>query len=46
VSGRLLTCWGIVLTLADYRVRVTRDIGGMIRSRFGGFVFNTEIRVN
>jgi len=44
--GKAAGLLGIVLTLADYRVRVTKDIGEMIRSRFGRLVFNTEIRVN
>jgi len=44
--GKAAGLLGIVLTLADYRVRVTKDIGEMIRSRFGRHVFNTEIRVN
>ena len=44
--GKAAGLLGIVLPLADYRVRVTKDIGEMIRSRFGRHVFNTEIRVN
>ncbi|NLO56967.1 MAG: ParA family protein [Thermovirga sp.] len=44
--GEAAEVLGIVVTLADYRVRVTRDIGGMIRDRFGRLVFNTEIRIN
>jgi len=42
VAARL----GILLTLADYRLNVTREIGDMIRSRFGREVFKTEIRTN
>lgn len=44
--GEAAELLGILITMADYRVRVTRETGDMIRDRFGRFVFNTEIRVN
>jgi chromosome partitioning protein len=44
--GEAAELLGILITMADYRVRVTREIGDMIRERFGRMVFNTEIRTN
>jgi chromosome partitioning protein len=37
---------GLVLTLVDYRLRVTREIVDLIRGQYGDQVFRTEIRVN
>lgn len=37
---------GILLTLADYRLNATREIGELIRGHYGRAVFKTEIRGN
>lgn len=37
---------GILLTLADYRLNATREIGELIRAHYGKIVFKTEIRGN
>jgi len=37
---------GILLTMADYRLNVTEEIGRMIRGYYGRQVFKTEIRGN
>lgn len=37
---------GILLTLADYRLNATREIGELIRGHYGNAVFKTEIRGN
>lgn len=37
---------GILLTLADYRLNATREIGELIRGHYGKAVFKTEIRGN
>jgi chromosome partitioning protein len=37
---------GIVITLADYRVRVTQEIVEIVREHYGIDVFETEIRGN
>jgi chromosome partitioning protein len=37
---------GLVLTLVDYRLRVTRELVEMVRGHYGDRVFRTEIRVN
>ena len=44
--GKAGSFLGIVLTMADYRQKVTKDIGEKIRDKFGDLVFKTEIRVN
>lgn len=44
--GRTGQFLGIVLSMADYRQNVTKDIGGKIRCKFGDLVFQTEIRTN
>lgn len=44
--GRAADLLGIVLTLADYRLNVTDEIGRMIRGHYGRQVCRTEIRVN
>ena len=43
LSGRLL---GLLLTMADYRNRVTGELVQMIRDHYGDAVFKTEVRVN
>ena len=42
-GGALL---GLVLTMVDYRLRVTREIVDLIRGHYGAQVFRTEIGVN
>ena len=37
---------GILLTMADYRLNVTEEIGRMIRGYYGRQVFKTEVRGN
>ncbi len=37
---------GILLTMADYRLRATRDIVGQLRERFGTKIFVVEVRTN
>ena len=44
--GKAAAPLGILLTLADYRLNVTEEIGRMIRKHYGGLVFKTEIRNN
>jgi len=44
--GNIAAPLGILLTLADYRVKVTEEIGNMIRGHYGKLVFKTEIRGN
>ncbi len=44
--GRAADLLGILLTLADYRLNVTEEIGRMIRGYYGRLVFKTEIRGN
>jgi chromosome partitioning protein len=44
--GRTAAPLGILLTLCDYRLNVTEEIGRMIRSHYGRLVFKTEIRLN
>ena len=44
--GKAADLLGIVLTLADYRLNVTEEIGRMIRGYYGRLVFKTEIRGN
>lgn len=44
--GKAAALLGIVLTMADYRLNVTEEIGTMIRRHYGRAVFKTEIRVN
>jgi len=44
--GKVAAPLGILLTLADYRLNVTEEIGQMIRGFYGRLVFNTEIRGN
>jgi len=42
--GKVATLLGILLTLADYRLNVTEEIGHVIRGYYGCLVFKTEIR--
>ncbi|MDO9507991.1 MAG: ParA family protein [Thermovirgaceae bacterium] len=44
--GKAGSFLGIVLTMADYRQNVTKEIGGAIRQKYGHLVFLTEIKVN
>jgi len=44
--GKAAGLLGILLTLADYRLNVTEEIGQMIRGHYGRLVFKTEIRGN
>lgn len=44
--GKAAELLGVLLTLADYRLNVTDEIGGMIRKHYGKAVFRTEIRGN
>jgi chromosome partitioning protein len=44
--GKAAGLLGILLTLADYRLNVTEEIGRMIRGHYGRLVFKTEIRGN
>ena len=44
--GKAAELLGVLLTLADYRLNVTQEIGGMIRKHYGRAVFKTEIRGN
>ena len=46
IGGRVAAPLGILLTLADYRLNVTEEIGRMIRGYYGRLVFKTEIRGN
>ncbi len=44
--GKAAGLLGILLTLADYRLNVTEEIGQMIRGYYGRLVFKAEIRDN
>ena len=44
--GKAAGLLGILLTLADYRLNVTEEIGQMIRGYYGRLVFKAEIRGN
>ena len=44
--GKAAAPLGILLTLCDYRLNVTREIVEMIRGHYGRQVFRTEIRGN
>jgi chromosome partitioning protein len=46
IGGTVAAPLGILLTLADYRLNVTEEIGKMIRGYYGRLVFKTEIRGN
>jgi len=46
IGGTVAAPMGILLTLADYRLNVTEEIGRMIRGYYGRLVFKTEIRGN
>ena len=46
IGGKVAAPLGILLTLADYRLNVTEEIGRMIRGHYGRLVFKTEIRGN
>jgi len=46
IGGTVAAPLGILLTLADYRLNVTEEIGRMIRGYYGRLVFKTEIRGN
>ena len=45
-AGERTELLGILLTMADYRLRATRDIVGELRERFGTGVFVVEVRTN
>ena len=45
-TGRGALLLGILLTVVDYRPRVTWEIVETIRGRYRNLVFNTEIRIN
>ncbi|MEM6647781.1 MAG: ParA family protein [Bacteroidota bacterium] len=40
------TMMGIVLTMVDYRTRITRDVIHVMREKYGNTVFETEIPMN
>ena len=44
--GTAASLIGLVLTMVDYRNRVTREIVDIIRGHYGDQVFGTEIRIN
>ena len=44
--GKAADLAGIVLTMADYRQKVTSEIERMVRRHFGKAVFRTVVRVN
>lgn len=44
--GRGASLLGLVLTLVDYRTKVSSEIVDMIRGHYKNLVFETEIRVN
>ena len=44
--GKAADLLGILLTLADYRLNVTAEIGGMVRRHYGRAVFKTVIPGN
>ena len=44
--GKTADLLGILLTLADYRLNVTKEISRMIRGYYGRLVFKTEIKGN
>jgi len=44
--GKAAGLLGILLTMADYRLNVTEEIGQMIRGYYGRLVFKAEIRGN
>ncbi len=46
IGGNVAAPLGILLTLADYRLNVTEEIGKMIRGYYGRQVFKTEIKGN
>jgi len=46
IGGKVAAPLGILLTLADYRLNVTEEIGRMIRGYYGRLVFKSEIRGN
>lgn len=37
---------GILITMADYRSKATKEIIGLLREAFKGLMFDTEIRIN
>lgn len=37
---------GLIITLADYRAKATRQVIGLLRDHFGNLVFETEVRIN
>ena len=45
-SGKRTELAGILLTMADYRLKATRGIVDRLRSRFGKQVFVVEVRTN
>jgi chromosome partitioning protein len=46
IGGKVAEPLGILLTLTDYRMNVTEEIGRMIRGHYGRLVFKTEIKGN
>jgi len=44
--GKAADLLGILLTMADYRLNVTSEIGRMIRGYYGRLVFKTEVKGN
>jgi len=46
IGGKVAAPLGILLTLADYRLNVTEEIGLMIRGYYGRLVFKAEIHYN
>ncbi|MEM7584804.1 MAG: ParA family protein [Acidobacteriota bacterium] len=45
-AGRRTGLLGILVTMADYRLRATRDVVADVRRRFGKQVFVVEVRTN
>lgn len=45
-GGKAAELLGVLLTMADYRLNVTGEIGAMIRKHYGRAVFKTEIPGN
>ncbi len=45
-AGRQTSLLGVLMTMADYRLKATRDVIADIRRRFGTKVFVVEVRTN
>ncbi len=45
-AGRRPELAGILMTMADYRLKITRDVVSELRRRFGKQVFVVEVRTN